>query len=276
MSMASDQRSDAMYQNLDQATTDRLAQLVQSLDFFTTQPDIMHAKEVMLDLLALEPGQTVLEAGCGLGDDAQELSAQVAPGGNVIAVDISEAIIDLARDRATERSEFVTYEVGDLLSLRFDDGTFDAVRCGATLEWVEDAERAFAELLRVLKPGGRLVVGAADHGARILGAGDPVALDVLFQQQLAQAPNPTLARSLPKWFRDSGLREIAVRGVLVMIDSASLEWHPQRQGQLDGLLKDGLITAAVHQEMLAESARAFATHTAYQIGVVIIVAGVKP
>jgi demethylmenaquinone methyltransferase / 2-methoxy-6-polyprenyl-1,4-benzoquinol methylase len=99
----------------------------------------------------VRPGDRVLDACCGTGDLA--IAAREA-GGDVTGLDFSERMLERARRKAPDL-EWVT---GDLLTLPFPDGSFDAATVGFGVRNVEDLERAFAELRRVLRPGGRLGV----------------------------------------------------------------------------------------------------------------------
>ena len=100
---------------------------------------------------AVRPGDRVLDACCGTGELAL---ACAAAGGLVTGVDFSERMLD----RARRKSSAIAWVWGDLLSLPFEDRSFDAATVGFGIRNVPDLERAFAELRRVLRPGGRLAV----------------------------------------------------------------------------------------------------------------------
>ena len=107
----------------------------------------------------LEPGDSALDACCGTGDLAFELARRVGPQGSVIGSDFSERMLDLARRKSAERGGApVRFEYGDALALAYDDHSFDAVTVGFGVRNLADLERGVAELARVLKPGGRLVI----------------------------------------------------------------------------------------------------------------------
>ncbi len=107
----------------------------------------------------LEPGDSALDACCGTGDLAFELARLVGPQGSVIGSDFSERMLDLARRKSAERAGApVRFEYGDALALAYDDDSFDAVTVGFGVRNLADLDRGVAELARVLKPGGRLVI----------------------------------------------------------------------------------------------------------------------
>jgi len=97
----------------------------------------------------VRPGDRVLDACCGTGDLA---IACARIGGQVTGLDFSEPMLERARRKAPE----VEWVRGDVLSLPFDDATFDAATVGFGVRNVEDIDRALRELRRVLRSGGRL------------------------------------------------------------------------------------------------------------------------
>lgn len=113
-----------------------------------------------LELLRPQPGDTLLDVGCGPGILAVRAAEQVAPDGAVTAVDLSEEMLGLARAKATSAgvADAITFEVGDMHRLRFPDGCFDAVACSFAMFFARDVTAVGRELWRVVAPGGRLVV----------------------------------------------------------------------------------------------------------------------
>jgi ubiquinone/menaquinone biosynthesis C-methylase UbiE len=101
----------------------------------------------------VEPGQRVLDAATGTGIAAEAALAVVGPRGHVTAADISQAMVDRARQRL-EGSPNTSVVVEDGQSLSFDDGSFDAVLCSFGLMFFPDPARGLSEFHRVLRPGG--------------------------------------------------------------------------------------------------------------------------
>jgi demethylmenaquinone methyltransferase/2-methoxy-6-polyprenyl-1,4-benzoquinol methylase len=115
-------------------------------------------RERAADLAELEPGSAALDVCCGTGDLALELTGRVAPGGEVVGCDFSEPMLDLARAKAVERGAEVQFEWADALELPYEDARFDAVTVGFGVRNLSDLDLGFAEMSRVLRPGGRLVI----------------------------------------------------------------------------------------------------------------------
>lgn len=107
----------------------------------------------------LRPGDAALDVCCGTGDLTLELARRVSPSGHVVGCDFSEPMLDLAREKATQRgADGVRFEWADALQLPYDSGRFDAVTVGFGVRNFADRDRGLSEMARVLTPGGRLVV----------------------------------------------------------------------------------------------------------------------
>ncbi|MBT2389272.1 methyltransferase domain-containing protein [Streptomyces sp. ISL-1] len=118
-------------------------------------------KSRMLDELEIGPGQTVLDLGCGPGTDLSTLAEAVTATGTVIGVDHDQDTVDAARDRTAKQSA-VTVRLGDVHDLPLPDHTADRARTDRVLQHVADPAQALREVRRVLRPGGRLVMGEPD------------------------------------------------------------------------------------------------------------------
>ena len=111
-------------------------------------------RERAADLAELRPGDRALDVATGTGDLAIELERRVGPSGEVVGVDFAERMLELARAKAPG----IRFEQGNALELGFDDGEFDAVTVGFGARNFSDLRRGLAEMARVAKPGGRVVV----------------------------------------------------------------------------------------------------------------------
>lgn len=107
------------------------------------------ARDVIVDVLRpLRPG-CLLEVGCGWGELAARMAAEL--GCTVVAIDQSPRMVELARERGVDA------RVGDVQELEFGDAAFDALVAAWMLYHVPDLDRGLAECARVLRPGGALV-----------------------------------------------------------------------------------------------------------------------
>ena len=117
-----------------------------------------------LDRLPLDGDERVLDAGCGTGR-VTELLLERLPRGRVVALDASAAMLDQARGRLARFGDRVDYVRADLGGDGLPiDGNVDAILSTATFHWVPDHDALFANLLAVLRPGGRLVAQCGGAG----------------------------------------------------------------------------------------------------------------
>jgi demethylmenaquinone methyltransferase/2-methoxy-6-polyprenyl-1,4-benzoquinol methylase len=115
------------------------------------------------DLAQVPRGGRALDLATGTGDLALELATRVGPGGEVVGVDFSERMLELARIKADARSASldgarVRFESGNALALGFPDGEFDAATVAFGARNFSDLDRGLSEMARVVRPGGRVVV----------------------------------------------------------------------------------------------------------------------
>ncbi len=104
----------------------------------------------------IEPGETVLDIGCGGGMDLLLAARKVGPGGKAIGVDMTPAMAERARAGAHAMGlGHVEVRVGDALELPVESGTIDVVISNGVINLTPDKDRAYAEAFRILRPGGR-------------------------------------------------------------------------------------------------------------------------
>lgn len=123
-----------------------------------SDPQFSWGMEV-LERLELRGDENALDAGCGSGRVTEKLRERL-PGGSVLAVDASAAMVEKARERLNERA---SYLVADLAELQIDEPV-DLVFSTATFHWLLDHERLFSRLHAALRPGGRLVAQCGGQG----------------------------------------------------------------------------------------------------------------
>lgn len=104
------------------------------------------------------PGSDALDLCCGTGDLALELRRRIGPDGRVVGSDFSEPMLELARAKSGELGLPVEFGWADALDLPYGDSGFDAVTVGFGARNLADLDAGLAEMARVLRPGGRLVV----------------------------------------------------------------------------------------------------------------------
>ena len=138
----------------DDLSPDMHAVLLDALGGMAAHPEIQRVRRIAHEALRPAPGHRLLDAGCGLGEVARGLAADTGPTGEVVALDVSAATVAAAAARSD--GAVVRYARGDVAALDFPDGTFDGVRAERVLQHVADPDAVIAELVRVIRPGGRI------------------------------------------------------------------------------------------------------------------------
>jgi ubiquinone/menaquinone biosynthesis C-methylase UbiE len=187
------------------------------LDLVNALPEIQAVKKRMITRLGLGPGQRVLDVGCGTGDDVRRLAGLVAPSGRAVGVDLSLAMVNEARSRAAGSDLPVEFHQGDITHLDFPDATFDAARGERVLLHAPDAAAAVAEMARVTRPGGRLVVFDLDMGTVALDHPDLVTTRRIMSALSDKVSNGCIGRQLPRLFRQAGLGDVEVEPATVIM-----------------------------------------------------------
>ena len=171
------------------------------------------------DLARVGPGNDVLDVASGTGDLAIELSTRVGAGGSVIGSDFSEQMLDRARVKAPQ----LEWQQANALALPYEEGRFDAVTVGFGARNFSDLDAGLAEMVRVTRPGGRVVVLEITTPTRpplstffrlwfdrlvpLIGrfAGDPEAYSYL-PSSVRRFPD---ARTLAMRLSEAGLKEVS-------------------------------------------------------------------
>ena len=155
-----------------------------------SEPQLAWGREVV-GRIGLRGDERILDAGCGTGRVTRLLAERV-PGGHVIGVDASEAMIEEAGRQLADLGDRVVLRRCDLLELEVDERV-NLIVSTATFHWILDQERLFARLYAALRPEGRLVAqcGGAGNVAGTLAVADLVAGEAPFAEHLAGMP--------PRW-----------------------------------------------------------------------------
>lgn len=220
----------------------------------------------LVERLAAEPGEQVLDLGCGTGAVARHASPRVGPDGAVIAVDVSPAMVAAAR-QATAHLDNVTVKEASAVDLPFPDATFDVVACQQTLQFVPNRQAAIAEIARVTNSGGRIGISTCrslEHqpGYRAIRdvltrhAGLPAG-EVIASPYGLGDPEPL--RSL---LTDARLRDIHLNIAVwsIRFDSAQHALRAETSGSPLGDLVDEL-DLDVREQLVAELIEALRPHT---------------
>lgn len=141
----------------------QMEQMVPSYDAYMRQMTFGRERvlrAMTVRLAEIKPGDSVLEVGCGTGTLTLAAKQQAGPTGKVVGIDIIPGMIEASRRKAELAHQEITFQLGSMADIPFPDDHFDAVLCSFMIFHMSEATRrkGLAEIQRVLKPGGRLLV----------------------------------------------------------------------------------------------------------------------
>jgi ubiquinone/menaquinone biosynthesis C-methylase UbiE len=228
----------------------------------------LEATDELVELCGIDASSHVLDVGCGVGATPAYLAKNV--GCRVTGIDLREGMIARSVERAEREgvSGLTTFQVADVATLPFDDDTFDVVMCESVLALVDDQRAALREMLRVLKPGGRL--GATEATWMKLPSEELL-------QQLKQSIGRLEAHSPAGWrelFEDAGFCEAVVDAHEIDLKTESLS-RVKRYGlghlvRAWGHMMKSLLTEPEYRRFLkgaAKQPRELLSYWGYMVGV---------
>lgn len=186
-------------------------------------PGLRQARVEVLAELAVGPGDWVLDLGCGPGDATRELASRLRPGGEAVGADRSRALIDEAIRRQAASDLPATFVVGDAHHLRFDTGTFDACRTERLLAHVANPPVALAEMVRIVRSGGRIGAIEVDAASLMIDHPDRVLTDLFVASLTGTVRHPSIGPQLRRLLGEAGLVDVETRPRILEIPYRVIE-----------------------------------------------------
>ncbi len=179
-----------------------------------TTDDIVAQRRAVLEAADLQPAERVLDLGVGPGLLAAEMARVVGRNGLVCGVDNSDSMLAIAARRTQDVGDAeVELHRADARSVPHDDGSFDAAVSTQVLEYLDDVEVALAELHRVLRPGGRVVIVDTDWDTIVLRSLDRALTSRVLAAWEAHCADSHLPTRLPGLLTDAGFVDVRVHVV---------------------------------------------------------------
>jgi ubiquinone/menaquinone biosynthesis C-methylase UbiE len=179
-------------------------------------PDVVAQRCEVLKALQLRAGQRVLDVGVGPGLLAYEMAESVGRDGHVCGIDISEDMLAMSRNRSADQP-WTEYQRADATNLPYPDDSFDAAVSTQVYEYVVNIPAALAELYRVMRPGGRVVVIDTDYGSLVINTGDEARMKRVLSAWDEHFVHARLPRIFSGHLRDAGF-VIIQRDVIPMFN----------------------------------------------------------
>jgi len=170
---------------------------------FALAPDMVAQRRKMHISLALQKGEIVLDIGSGDGSMIDEMADSVGASGKLTGLDISETMINMSRKLCCARSN-VEFVQATATKLPFSNSTFDVITSAQCLCYVPDIDLTLAEIFRVLKPGGRVVILDSDWDTLIWHSGNQLLMDKIMSWYISIYSDAHVPRTLSGRLKKTG------------------------------------------------------------------------
>jgi ubiquinone/menaquinone biosynthesis C-methylase UbiE len=198
------------YQNVDNSQTEFLKKFLEDV---SQLPHVLESFEMQLRWMDIQPGNKVLDIGCGIGVQAKEMAKFVGTHGKVTGTDLSATMIEIAKNSFAFSDLPLEFLVADALSQPFPDESLDCIRTERVLMYIKDTAAAFTEFKRLLKPKGRLVVFDTDWDALVIAHTDKALTRRIVRYVSDSFPNGRIGGELFHYFKNYGFKDVKVKPV---------------------------------------------------------------
>jgi arsenite methyltransferase len=198
--------------------------MVDFLEVVNRRRDIVRRRSLVHEALAVQPGERILDVGCGPGFFVAELLDAVGSQGWVTGVDMEPTMLAVAAKR-TEGNDNVAFYESQATSLPVPDGVFDAAVSVQVLEYVPDVSAALAEMHRALRPGGRVVIWDIDWATVSWRSADQGRMRRMLDAWDRHLTHPSLPQMLAPLLREAGFVDVTMHGHTFATNALDPETH---------------------------------------------------
>ncbi len=253
--------------------------IVEFLEERAQYPDQMQVNYALRDVLNPQRGEYLLEAGSGSGVLCRLMARNLSPGGRITGIDISPEIVKLSQEYACNENlnNLIKFEVGKASELVYPNGSFDGVFAARLLLYIINPLEVIAELIRVVKSGGRIVLMDWDFETLVVDHSDRELTRRIFHWRNDHKDgNNWSGRQLFRFMKVKDLKEVTVYPVVTVAtdDNSSLTqslWHAA-----SGALEQGIITPKEHETWVSELKLSIKNQQYFASIVYFIVHGLVP
>ncbi len=232
---------EAVDQTKDPLAFARYLNEVNSLETIRRYKDKVHA------LLRVRDGDSILDVGCGIGIDTEEIAVLFGPNIKIVGIDSSELMIGIANLSLSKVKNLtpIAYAVQDAHSLSFGDNEFDISRADRTLQHLIDPRKALREMIRVTKSGGKILLVDTNWGSMNIKGISRANSEIIKKTYGVIVLNPNIAVRLKELMVEEGIRENKIdfeKTQLTFPNLASIEVVLWIEDSLNEAEKMGVIT----------------------------------
>lgn len=207
------------------------AQLIACMRQTAAWPSVQQLRAWTRASLQVPAGGSLLDVGCGLADVLIGVGRERTDPVQLVGIDASSRMLVQARHDAAAAGVDLDLCRADARRLPFPEARFGAVRSERTLQWVDDPAAAVAEMVRVVRPGGSLVLIDTDWRTAAFDLGDPQ-LEELLARVVASGPSGDVGGRVRRLAADAGLQAVRVRGATAVIT----DWDPDERDAAPGFV----------------------------------------
>ena len=206
-------------------------------------PDVVGQRVAVLSALNLMPGERLLDVGVGPGLLAEDAAKMVGEHGQVTGIDVSDAMVTMARTRCAALPQ-ATFLIADAGRSTLPAGSFDAVVSTQVLEYVADVSGALKELYRVCRPGGRVVIMDTDWDSIVWHSSDPQLTRRVLSCWDGHLEDPHLPSRLSPLLRRTGFQVQKIDAIPLM--SVGYQPHSYAAGIMKAIVSFVRTTGKAH------------------------------